>query len=73
MSRSPRSRAGALLVCVLMAIAAAQAADVARAPFGFGKPASDAEIAGWDIDVLPSGKGLPPGRGSVEQGQELYD
>jgi S-disulfanyl-L-cysteine oxidoreductase SoxD len=73
MSRSLLSRAGSLLACALAAIAAAHAADVARAPFGFGKPASDIEIAGWDIDVLPGGKGLPPGRGSVEQGQELYD
>jgi cytochrome c551/c552 len=61
------------MACALAAIAAAQAAELARAPFGFGKPASDAEIAGWDIDVLPSGKGLPPGRGSVEQGQVIYD
>jgi len=73
MSRSRPSCAAALLACALAAIAAAQAADLARAPFGFGKPASDAEIAGWDIDVLPSGKGLPPGRGSVEQGQVIYD
>jgi cytochrome c len=41
--------------------------------FGFGKPASAAEIAGWDIDVRPDGKGLPPGRGSVAQGQAIYD
>ncbi|MEO8741374.1 MAG: c-type cytochrome [Casimicrobiaceae bacterium] len=73
MSRSLRSRAGVLLTCALAAIAAAQAADVAHAPFGFGKPASETEIAGWDIDVLPGGKGLPPGRGSVEQGQVIYD
>jgi S-disulfanyl-L-cysteine oxidoreductase SoxD len=73
MSRSPRSHAGVLLACVLAVVGAAHAGDGARAPFGFGKPAIDTEIAGWDIDVLPSGKGLPPGRGSVEQGQELYD
>ena len=73
MSRSLPKLVGMLLAGLLAVIAAAKAADVARAPFGFGKPASDSEIAGWDIDVLPSGKGLPRGRGSVEQGQELYD
>ena len=73
MSRSLLSRVGLPFAWMLAAIAIAQAADVARAPFGFGRPASETEIAGWDIDVLPSGKGLPPGRGSVEQGQELYD
>ncbi len=41
--------------------------------FGFGKPATASEIAGWDIDVRPDGSGLPPGSGSVEQGQVIYD
>ena len=41
--------------------------------FGFGKPATTQEIAGWDIDVRPDGTGLPKGRGSVAQGQALYD
>jgi hypothetical protein len=40
--------------------------------FGFGRPASAEEIAGWDIDVAPDGTGLPPGSGSVKQGEELY-
>jgi cytochrome c len=48
---------------------------MAAAPlqFGFGKPATTQEIAGWDIDVRPDGTGLPRGRGSVAQGQALYD
>ena len=41
--------------------------------FGFGKPASPQEIAGWDIDVRPDGTGLPKGRGSVADGQAIYD
>lgn len=41
--------------------------------FGFGQPASEDEIAGWDIDVAPDGTGLPPGSGSVQQGKDLYD
>ena len=41
--------------------------------FGFGKPATPAEIAGWDIDVRPDGKGLPPGKGTVAMGQDVYD
>ena len=44
-----------------------------RQPFGFGKPATPAEIAGWDIDVRPDGTGLPPGKGTVAQGQLIYD
>jgi cytochrome c len=41
--------------------------------FGFGKPATAQEIAGWDIDVRPDGTGLPPGKGTVEKGQQIYD
>lgn len=46
----------------------------AHAPdrFGFGAEASAARIALWDIDVKPDGEGLPPGRGSVEQGRVVY-
>jgi cytochrome c len=41
--------------------------------YGFGQPATAAEIAGWDIDVRPDGTGLPSGRGSVAEGQKIYD
>ena len=40
--------------------------------YGFGRTATDAEIAGWDIDVRPDGVGLPPGHGSSETGEDLY-
>jgi len=48
---------------------------VAAAPlqYGFGKPATPEEIAGWNIDVRPDGAGLPKGRGSVAEGQAIYD
>lgn len=40
--------------------------------FGFGKPASDEEIAGWDIDVKPDGTGLPPGSATVQDGKRVF-
>lgn len=43
------------------------------ADHGLGRPATPAEIAEWDIDVRPDGQGLPKGRGSVAEGQEIYD
>ena len=68
--RSPRRRAtlafALVAVCVSTALAVPQ-------QFGFGKPVTPREIAGWDIDVRPDGTGLPPGRGSVAQGQVIYD
>ena len=41
--------------------------------YGFGRAASAAEIAGWDLDVRPDGTGLPEGHGSVAEGQAIYD
>ena len=40
---------------------------------GVGRTATPAEIAAWDIDVRPDFKGLPPGSGSVERGQKVWD
>jgi cytochrome c len=43
----------------------------AEAP-NLGKPISQADIAAWDIDVEPSGAGLPPGSGTAEQGAKIF-
>jgi cytochrome c len=37
-----------------------------------GRPAGAAEIAAMNLDVSPSGEGLPPGRGDATQGAALY-
>ncbi|MCW5744680.1 MAG: cytochrome c [Alphaproteobacteria bacterium] len=40
---------------------------------GVGRPATPAEIKGWDIDVRgDDGLGLPPGKGTAKQGEEIY-
>lgn len=44
-----------------------------RAEFsGIGRDATEAEIKAWDIDVRPDFKGLPPGSGSVSDGETLW-
>jgi cytochrome c len=48
-------------------------ADEYPETFGFGKSATAEEIAAWDIDVKPDGKALPPGSGTVEEGETLYE
>jgi cytochrome c len=55
--------------------AQAGATDAPPSPmrYGLGQPALPAQIAGWDIDVRPDGTGLPAGRGSVGEGQAIYD
>ena len=40
--------------------------------FGIGRTATAEEIAAWDIDIKPDGEGLPPGSGSVAEGEVLY-
>jgi cytochrome c len=38
----------------------------------FGRPATAEEIAAADIDVRADGAGLPPGQGSVAEGEALF-
>ena len=37
-----------------------------------GKPISHADIAPWDISILPDGTGLPPGQGRAADGARIY-
>lgn len=39
---------------------------------GVGRDASATEVAAWDIDVRPDFQGLPPGEGSVTDGEEIW-
>ena len=72
--------APAALVVVAVACGPAEAGapdsavlpDGAPERFGFGQAASEARIAAWDIDVKPDGEGLPPGSGTVAQGEAIY-
>ena len=60
--------------CLALAIAANSAGAAARAgePYGIGRAATPQEVAGWDIDVSPSGAGLPPGRGDARRGEAIF-
>jgi cytochrome c len=40
--------------------------------FAFGTPASADRVALWDITVMPDGEGLPPGSGTVAEGEQVY-
>lgn len=40
--------------------------------FGLGRPATEAEIAAWDIDIRPDGAGLPEGQGTAADGEPVY-
>jgi S-disulfanyl-L-cysteine oxidoreductase SoxD len=45
----------------------------AQSPYGIGRAATPAEIAGWNIDIDRYGNNLPPGVGSVGRGSEVFD
>lgn len=62
-----------MLMMILVPAFVLARTTVAAGTLGFGRPATQQEIAGWDIDVRPDGTGLPPGRGTVAQGQIIYD
>ena len=40
--------------------------------YGLGRSATEEEVRAWNIDVPPSGEGLPPGSGTVKQGAQVY-
>jgi cytochrome c len=42
------------------------------ARLGIGRAATPAEIAAWDIDIMPDGTGLPPGRGTPSEGATIF-
>lgn len=40
---------------------------------GLGRPALPEEIAAWDVDVTPDGRGLPEGSGDAITGEPLFE
>lgn len=59
-------------IALAATLALTAGAALADGGFGLGRPATEAEIAAWDIDVRPDGAGLPEGSGTVEDGEELF-
>jgi cytochrome c len=59
------------VVIVLIALAGSTSSMAQESP-NLGRPATPAEIAGWDISIPPDGTGLPPGSGTPEQGAVVY-
>ena len=54
------------------AMALSGTAMAAERPFNLGTLATAEQIAGWDIDVRPDGKGAPIGSGTAGDGEEVY-
>ncbi|MBV0912777.1 c-type cytochrome [Anianabacter salinae] len=50
----------------------ASAAPARDGGFGLGRPATEDEVRAWDVKVMPDGRGLPVGSGSVADGETLF-
>src|SRR6202042_1141124 len=59
-------------VTIAIAAVIVSSALSAAERYDLGRPATPAEIAGWDIDASPSGAGLPAGHGDVRQGEAIF-
>src|SRR6185295_3237943 len=59
-------------VLTLLALASTTRAQ-RQSPYGIGRSATPAEIAGWNIDIDRYGNNLPPGRGIVSHGRKVFD
>jgi len=62
----------ALVALALTLSASGTQAQPAKFP-GIGRDATPAEVKAWDIDVRPDFQGLPPGSGSVQKGQQVWE
>jgi len=60
-----------LRFAVTLTLALSASFASAQSP-NLGKPISPADVAAWDINVLPDGSGLPPGSGTPAEGARIY-
>jgi S-disulfanyl-L-cysteine oxidoreductase SoxD len=44
----------------------------AQSTYGIGNTPTEEEIIAFDIDISPTGEGLPEGRGNAKEGAQLY-
>jgi S-disulfanyl-L-cysteine oxidoreductase SoxD len=61
-----------IIVGMIASVALAASGPGYRGPFGLGRVPSTADITARDIGVGPDGEGLPPGRGTVSAGEQVY-
>ena len=60
------------LVLIGVVLGLAQAASAQSPTYGIGRSPSSEEMRAWDIAISPTGKELPPGRGTAKEGATLY-
>jgi len=71
-AKAEKAQAGSEKARQVANVPASAAVSLAPRAIALGRPALPEEIAAWNIDVRADGEGLPPGKGSVKQGEELF-
>lgn len=61
-----------LKLSLAAALIAAPLSSTLAGKLGLGTEATPEIVKAWDIDARPDGQGLPPGKGTVKQGEELF-
>jgi hypothetical protein len=56
----------------VIALVVCQAGWAQSPTYGLGKTPTEDEIRAWDISISPTGKELPPGRGTAKEGAQVY-
>ena len=57
--------------CLVLVVFLVSTSGLAQTP-NLGKPLTPDELAGWDINILPDGTGLPAGSGTTSEGARIY-
>jgi len=60
------------LVLPLALLAMCQVGSAQSPTYGVGRTPTPEEVRAWDISISPTGKELPPGKGTAKEGAILY-
>jgi mono/diheme cytochrome c family protein len=69
---SMRKTLAATLLCATLGAVAAFAQSPSTKSPNLGRPISEADVAQWDIAILPNGVGLPAGEGTPQEGAKIF-
>ena len=65
-------RWSSLFVMPVLVVGVGHAVWAQSPTYGVGRAPSAEEVRAWDISISPTGKELPPGRGTAVEGARLY-
>jgi cytochrome c len=61
-----------ILKLLSFAMFLASGSVLAQSTYGIGSTPTEELLSAWDIDIGPNGEGLPAGRGTAKEGEQLF-